>query len=257
MRGKQSDSTSQGEKCPEFFRWIHQYLKPWYKSRISMAHLIEAKDSAAFRVVIIDGRLYVDSYYGCVQSRSLFTVWGLVQLLRRYPGRIPDVDFMFDCMDKPNINRAEHAATPLPLFRYCTTAEHFDIPFPDWSFWGWSEINISPWDEEFRSIKRGSQSKSWKKKIPFAYWKGNPDVVSPLRLALLGCNDTQQWGAQIMRQDWAEEGKSGFSNSKLSNQCKHRYKIYAEGYDLVCKLKIYSVMWFSSFNNRSSIRRFL
>ncbi|KAM1756771.1 hypothetical protein EV1_006090 [Malus domestica] len=35
----------------------------------------------------------------------MFTIWGFLQLLARYPGRVPDVDIMFDCMDKPIINR--------------------------------------------------------------------------------------------------------------------------------------------------------
>lgn len=125
------------ETCPDFFRWIHRDLEPWSRSGISLSHLAEARNFAAFRVVIVDGKLYVDFYYACVQSRAMFTVWGLLQLLRRYPGLVPDVDLMFDCMDKPSINRTEHASKPLPLFRYCTTADHYDIPFPDWSFWGW------------------------------------------------------------------------------------------------------------------------
>ncbi|KAJ8470726.1 hypothetical protein OPV22_025069 [Ensete ventricosum] len=37
-------------------------------------------------------------------------------------------------------------------------------------------------------------------------------------------------GAQIMRRDWLEESRCGFQKSSLSNQCSHRYKIYAEGY---------------------------
>lgn len=125
--------------CPAFFKWIHKDLKPWSKSRIGVSHLEETKPYAAFRVTIVGGRLYVDLYYDCVQSRMMFTVWGLLQLLKRYPGMIPDVDMMFDCMDRPRINRTEHISRPLPLFRYCTTAGHFDIPFPDWSFWGWYE----------------------------------------------------------------------------------------------------------------------
>ncbi|XP_074289548.1 uncharacterized protein LOC141614702 [Silene latifolia] len=123
--------------CPEFFRWIHHDLEPWSQSRISFDHLMEAKDYAAFRVIIVGGRLFIDMYYACVQSRVMFTVWGLLQLLKRYPGMVPDVDLMFDCMDKPAINKTEHSSRPLPLFRYCTTNQHFDIPFPDWSFWGW------------------------------------------------------------------------------------------------------------------------
>lgn len=41
---------------------------------------------------------------------------------------------------------------------------------------------------------------SWDNKQPRAYWKGNPDVVSPIRLELMKCNHSRFWGAQIMRQ---------------------------------------------------------
>lgn len=225
------------EDCPDFFRAIGRDLAPWSESRISKAHVAAAQRYAAFRVVIIEGKMFVDWYYACVQSRAMFTVWGLLQLLKRYPGMIPDVDLMFDCMDKPSVNRTEHEAMPLPLFRYCTTKEHFDIPFPDWSFWGWPEINIRPWHEEFPDIKQGSQAVSWKKKLPRAYWKGNPDVASPIRTELLNCNHSRKWNAQIMRQDWGEAARSGFKQSKLSDQCNHRYKIYAEGYAWSVSLK--------------------
>nr|UYE91542.1 putative glycosyltransferase [Anoectochilus roxburghii] len=195
------------------------------------------------RIVILGGkRLYLDLYYSCVQSRAMFTVWGLLQLLRRYPGMVPDVDLMFDCMDRPAINRTEHdpagtGTVPPPLFRYCTTEEHYDIPFPDWSFWGWPEVNIKPWDEQFREIKNGSEAIPWKMKEAIAYWKGNPEVQSSIRMELLNCNDTKKWKAQIMRQDWLQESNYGFQNSKLSDQCKHRYKIYAEGFAWSVSLK--------------------
>lgn len=225
------------QNCPDFFRAIRKDLEPWKKTKISKGHLVEAQKYAAFRVVIVGGKLFVDWYYACVQSRAMFTVWSLLQLLRRYPGLVPDVDLMFDCMDKPSINKTEHASMPLPLFRYCTTKEHFDIPFPDWSFWGWPEINIRPWQEEFPDIKQGAQVVSWKNKNPLAYWKGNPDVASPLRTELLTCNDSMKWGAEIMRQDWDAAARSGFQESKLSKQCNHRYKIYAEGYAWSVSLK--------------------
>ncbi|KAL0918846.1 hypothetical protein M5K25_010887 [Dendrobium thyrsiflorum] len=240
---KISPHSSPPPACPAFFRSIHRDLEPWRRSRISRTVLAEARKYAAMRVVILGGnRLYVDLYYSCVQSRAMFTVWGLLQLLRRYPGMVPDVDLFFDCMDRPAINRTEYdlAGTgepPPPLFRYCTTKEHFDIPFPDWSFWGWSEVNIKPWDEQFREIKHGSQKIPWKMKEDIAYWKGNPDVQSPIRIDLLKCNDTKQWKAQIMNQDWIQESNSGFKNSKLSDQCKHRYEIYAEGFAWSVSLK--------------------
>ncbi|KAG9143480.1 hypothetical protein Leryth_016486 [Lithospermum erythrorhizon] len=225
------------DSCPKFFSHIFKDLAPWGKTKISKAHLREAQKNAAFRVIIIDGKLSVDFYYACVQSRAMFTIWGFVQLLKRYPGKVPDVDMMFDCMDKPTIVREENSLVPLPLFRYCTTPKHYDIPFPDWSFWGWPETNIKPWDQEFESIKEGASSVGWRERFPFAYWKGNPDVSSEIRTKLLECNGTDLYGAQILRQNWQEEAKKGFKDSQLSKQCKHRYKIYAEGYAWSVSLK--------------------
>ncbi|XP_010253905.1 PREDICTED: O-glucosyltransferase rumi homolog isoform X2 [Nelumbo nucifera] len=236
-----SRSSSPTSTCPSFFHWIHHDLEPWSRSRISFSTLMEARQLAAFRVVIVGGRLYVDFYYDCVQSRAMFTIWGFLQLLKRYPGLVPDVDLMFDCMDKPVVNKTEYElgtkGPPPPLFRYCTTSGHLDIPFPDWSFWGWPEVNIRPWVEEFKSIKQGSQDVIWRRKWPRAYWKGNPDVQSPIRTELLNCNDSRKWGAEILRQNWFEEAKGGFEQSKLSKQCNHRYKIYAEGYAWSVSLK--------------------
>ncbi|KAL6967681.1 hypothetical protein U1Q18_033487 [Sarracenia purpurea var. burkii] len=86
------------------------------------------------------------------------------------------------------------------------------------------EVNIGPWDEEFSNIKEGSQARSWKRKWPVAYWKGNPDVGAPIREELLKCNHSRLWRAQILRQDWLTEVKEGFEKSKLSKQCDYRLK---------------------------------
>jgi hypothetical protein len=142
-------------QCPAYFAAIRRDLAPWRRAGggkgVTRALLDAARQRASMRVTITGGgrRLHVDLYYACVQSRALFTVWSLLQLMRRHPGRVPDVDLMFDCMDRPAVNRTEHEAgdpaspppppPPPPLFRYCTTRDHFDIPFPDWSFWGWYE----------------------------------------------------------------------------------------------------------------------
>uniref|UniRef100_A0A0D6QT72 Glycosyl transferase CAP10 domain-containing protein n=1 Tax=Araucaria cunninghamii TaxID=56994 RepID=A0A0D6QT72_ARACU len=219
--------------CPAFFQWIHEDLAPWKSRGITVADVSAAKEFAAFRVVIVRGRLYLDLYYDCVQSRMMFTVWGLLQLLDRYPGMVPDVDLMFDCMDKPKIERSKYRksnSSPPPLFRYCSKPNHFDIPFPDWSFWGWPEVNLGPWDEEFKSIKQGSKAIKWADRKPIAYWKGNPYVASPIRSKLLACNSSSRWGAEILQQNWFEEANAGYEKSKLANQCKNRFKIYTEGF---------------------------
>ncbi|KAM1115335.1 hypothetical protein TB2_038416 [Malus domestica] len=40
-----------------------------------------------------------------------------------------------------------------------------------------------------------------------------------------------------MRQDWEAEARAGYEQSKLSKQCNHQYKIYAEGYAWSVSLK--------------------
>ncbi|MFS8026070.1 putative glycosyl transferase CAP10 domain-containing protein [Helianthus anomalus] len=42
---------------------------------------------------------------------------------------------------------------------------------------------------------------------------------------------------EIVLQNWTQEIQHGFKQSKLSAQCNHRYKIYAEGYGWSVTLK--------------------
>ena len=99
----------------------------------------KAKGSAHFRLVIVKGKAYIKKYKKSIQTRDVFTIWGILQLLRLYPGRIPDLELMFDCNDRPVILSDGYNMTlaPPPLFRYCGDRWTMDIVFPDWSFWGW------------------------------------------------------------------------------------------------------------------------
>ncbi|XP_077241814.1 uncharacterized protein LOC143882219 isoform X2 [Tasmannia lanceolata] len=220
--------------CPEYFRWIHEDLRPWKATGISREMVERAKKTANFRLVVINGRAYVEKFRRAFQTRDVFTVWGIVQLLRRYPGRLPDLDLMFDCVDWPVVKsrdyRGRNATSPPPLFRYCADDESLDIVFPDWSFWGWPEINIKPWESLLKDLKEGNGRIKWMEREPYAYWKGNP-AVAATRMDLLKCNvsETQDWKARIYAQDWLSEGRQGFKQSDLASQCNYRYKIYIEG----------------------------
>jgi hypothetical protein len=98
----------------------------------------KANGTAHFRLVIVKGKAYIEKYKKSIQTRDVFTIWGILQLLRRYPGRIPDLELMFDCDDLPVIlSRGRNTTAPPPLFRYCGDRSTMDIVFPDWSFWGW------------------------------------------------------------------------------------------------------------------------
>lgn len=139
----QDRSTS---RCPSYFRWIHEDLRPWRETGITKEMVERANRTANFRLVIVEGRAYVETYIKGFQTRDNFTQWGILQLLRRYPGKLPDLDLMFDCVDWPVIKAEEYrgpnASAPPPLFRYCADNETLDIVFPDWSFWGWYSLDL-------------------------------------------------------------------------------------------------------------------
>lgn len=132
--------TSRAE-CPEYFRWIYEDLSPWRKTGITEEMVERARRTANFRLVILNGRAYVETYHRSFQTRDVFTLWGILQLLRLYPGKVPDLDLMFECADWPVIRSSlysgPNATAPPPLFHYCGDNSTFDIVFPDWSFWGW------------------------------------------------------------------------------------------------------------------------
>ncbi|KAH7841062.1 hypothetical protein Vadar_025074 [Vaccinium darrowii] len=136
-----NDDPSSNSTCPDYFRLIHEDLRPFKATGITRDMVERAKRTAHFRVAIVKGKVYVEKYKKSIQTRDVFTLWGILQLLRRYPGRLPDLELMFDCDDRPVIQSSDHsgpnAAAPPPLFRYCGDQKTLDIVFPDWSFWGW------------------------------------------------------------------------------------------------------------------------
>lgn len=129
--------------CPEYFRWIHEDLRPWAGTGITREMVERAKTTANFRLVIVNGKVYLEKYRRAFQTRDVFTLWGILQLLQRYPGKVPDLELMLDCFDWPVVKLSEYSGerpnstAPPPLFGYCGDDDTLDIVFPDWSFWGW------------------------------------------------------------------------------------------------------------------------
>jgi len=134
-------SPSSSATCPDYFRWIYEDLRPWARTGITQDMVERAKPTANFKLVILKGRAYLETYEKGFQTRDVFTLWGILQLLRRYPGKVPDLELMFDCVDWPVVSANQYSGPfpqqPPPLFRYCGNDDTLDIVFPDWSFWGW------------------------------------------------------------------------------------------------------------------------
>ncbi|KAL9228929.1 hypothetical protein vseg_004456 [Gypsophila vaccaria] len=225
-------ASSNPETCPEYFRWIHEDLSTWRDHGITKQMVDSLIEDAHFRLTVVNGIAYVVKYHNVFQTRDVLTLWGILQLLNMYPGRVPDFDLVFQCADKSSVKRERYQGSNLsfapPQFHYCADESTLDIVFPDWSFWGWPQLSIKPWVPLVKDLKDGNAMKNWTSREPFAFWKGN--TFTGLRRQLAQCNSIQEWGAQIVEQDWPKEVREGFKSSDLSKQCAHRYKIYMEGY---------------------------
>ncbi|CAH9121692.1 unnamed protein product [Cuscuta epithymum] len=225
-----SRTSSSSATCPDYFRWIHKDLGPWRETGITREIVRRGVPAATFRLAIVNGSAYIRGYRKSFQSRDVFTVWGILQLLRRY--QIPDLELLFNCEDEPAVpiggpnGTAVVELRPPPLFGYCTSDSTLDIPFPDWSFWGW------PWEGMSKELQEGNKRRKWVEREPYAYWKGNPSVSNRRKDLVVKCNassPSHDWGARLFSQNWTREEHQGFSSSNLASQCTHRYKIYIEG----------------------------
>ncbi|KAI4311518.1 hypothetical protein MLD38_036404 [Melastoma candidum] len=129
--------------CPEYFRWIHEDLRPWKDTGITreMLEQPKAREFTHFRLIILNGKPYLETFKKAYETRDVFTVWGILQLLRFYPGKVPNLELMFCCNDRTVIPKKDYpenkTVAPPPLFHYCGNTASFDVTFPDWSFWGW------------------------------------------------------------------------------------------------------------------------
>ncbi|KAJ1381299.1 Lipopolysaccharide-modifying protein [Sesbania bispinosa] len=228
------DDASSTTSCPDYFRWIHEDLKPWESTGITRDMVEGAKNMSHFRLVVVNGKAYIEKYSKSFQTRDVFTIWGILQLLRLYPGKIPDLELMFSCGDKTMVNKrtfqGPQAMSPPPLFHYCGDENSYDIVFPDWTFWGWAELSIRPWETTLQNLQEGNKIVKWEDRIPYAFWKGNP-AVSIIRKELSKCNtsDEHDWNARIYGVQWKQEKVKKFQDTKLEDQCTYKYKIYAEG----------------------------
>uniref|UniRef100_A0A803NBG2 Glycosyl transferase CAP10 domain-containing protein n=1 Tax=Chenopodium quinoa TaxID=63459 RepID=A0A803NBG2_CHEQI len=193
------------ETCPKYFRWIHEDLKIWKEKGITREMVESLQDKGThFRLVIVNGIAYVKQY------DYLISIWCSNAKI-------------YQPLKKDDYKGAKAAFAP-PQFHFCGDDSTYDIVFPDWSFWGWPEINIKPWAPLLKDIKEGNPVKNWTSRKPYAFWKGN--LYNGPRRELKKCNSTNDWNTVIIKQDWRE--KEAFSNSDLSKQCIHRYKLYME-----------------------------
>ncbi|KAL9245348.1 hypothetical protein vseg_019010 [Gypsophila vaccaria] len=230
----ESNNVNPAQSCPDYFRRIHDDLKPWKSKGITRNILEKAINVAHFRLIIVNGKAYVQKYKQPYQTRDVITLWGILQLMKMYPGKLPDLDLIFQCGDKTVIKKDDYqvikgaiSPIPPPIFHYCGDDSSFDIVFPDWTFWGWSETSIRPWGSITKELKDANDKIKWVHRKPYAFWKGN--LYNGQRDDLAKCNSTKDWNAKIYNMNWDLKMKGGLEDAKLAKQCMHKYKIYMEG----------------------------
>lgn len=136
-------TTTAEDQCPEHFRWIHEDLKPWKNVGITkdMVERGTQNKLSHFKLIIFKGKPYIEHYSDCFETREPFSLWGILQLLRLYPNKIPDLELLFACDDQTVVKKStfldNNNIPPPPVFHYCGDSDSYDIVFPDWSFWGW------------------------------------------------------------------------------------------------------------------------
>ncbi|RLN00293.1 O-glucosyltransferase rumi-like [Panicum miliaceum] len=209
--------------CPEYFRYIHSDLSPWRDAGITRETVERARDKATFRLVVVAGRAYVEKYRPAFQTRDVFTLWGILQLLARYPGCVPDLDLMFFCDDTPVVHAAAYPDPSMapPLFMYCKNDSALGIVFPDRDILGLAGSE----HPAVGTVPGGGGARDPASAL------GNPDVGG-LRSDLMRCNASdngKDWNARLVRQDWEDADWNGFKDSNLAKQCTYRYKIYVQG----------------------------
>ncbi|EEE61403.1 hypothetical protein OsJ_15589 [Oryza sativa Japonica Group] len=230
-----SVSASNSSSCPSYFRFIHEDLRPWRDAGgITRAMLARARVTASFRLLVLGGRAFVHRFARHSRPAISSPSGASSSCSAATPGGSPTSTSCSTAPTGPSSARTSTAGSTLPfmppLFSYCGDDRTLDIVFPDWSFWGWPEINIKPWDALRQDLKDGNNRVKWLDRVPYAYWKGNP-AVAVTRQELVNCNvsTTKDWNARIYKQDWFRESKAGYKDSNLGSQCTHRYKIYIEG----------------------------
>lgn len=114
-----------------------------------------------------------------------YSILGLLDMLRVFPSKIPDVDAVLHTSGWPCVARDINKR--LPILSYQSSHFHFDIPFPDPSFW-----QSQGWDAQAALLSTRYQNVSLASRIPKAYWEGQiedypPGFDTSLRSHLAAC----------------------------------------------------------------------
>lgn len=170
--------------------------------------------SDAFRFQIVNGIVWID--FSVMQPRGMGPIkWfpssagpgnmatagrvplamiALAEVARNYKGQLPDVDAVLNLADVPFLPGApsghadaffqkdagNHPALPPPLLGMCSNADHYDLTFPDWSFWGLPALPLqfglsqkdSTWEGQRQHLLKASARMPLANRKPALLYRG-------------------------------------------------------------------------------------
>lgn len=229
-------------------------LSPWEKTGITkqMVDLGARQGMRANRVQIINGKLFAEvSKSARGPSRIWYWLWGIREILDEFPDEIPDIDFVLNTQDDPQVSivgkRPKNPASakkfreyipgiveraPPPVFSAVKTSNHYDLLWPMWTIWGedvegagvkTGGFHDLPWKELHPRLVQLAKENTWsERKSRKIFWRGSVKT-NPIRRELLRCSKNIVDAADVQH-----KLKLGNPIGAL-DRVKYKYLIYLDG----------------------------
>eukprot|EP00238_Polyblepharides_amylifera_P015848 CAMPEP_0196581682 /NCGR_PEP_ID=MMETSP1081-20130531/35021_1 /TAXON_ID=36882 /ORGANISM="Pyramimonas amylifera, Strain CCMP720" /LENGTH=592 /DNA_ID=CAMNT_0041902005 /DNA_START=123 /DNA_END=1898 /DNA_ORIENTATION=+ len=262
-----NQNLTQGATPGALEAWIAADLADggWDVSGITLPMLAQAQEHGmrTFRVVILDGKLYgrieaTNKMRLRGMSRVWYWVWGLLELLEKYPGQVPDVDMVMQVEDEPKVAKsvkfkpskggparqvpytltgslAQGSNPPPVIFSAVKSEGTLDLLWPLWTIWGEDVLGAGPktggfhdppWEQTLPALVSAARASPWlTRSHAQAFWRGAARTSS-LRDALIACANKPQF--RVDASSVLHKLRSGRPIS-AADRLAHRYLVYLDG----------------------------
>ena len=197
------------------------------------------------RFKILNGQLYVNlqkqlaSSLDDGDSRAMFAVAMLLEVLHTFPGQIPDTDAVFHTTDWP-CSKKQPAGTSVPILGFSSTDNHMDIAMPDFTEMSHQGgiTNDPKTKQPLIGWAQQSQAfQSFEPKISQLFWRGRhtPDESRDhLRNELFDCpKQFEATGQHDLASMFNLEG----GQVNVYDRCQYKYLAYLESKAYSASLK--------------------
>ena len=175
-------------------------------------------------------------------GRPFATLLAIHRAVTAYPGRLPNIEFMFSTLDRdatdPSIwissRRASQADGDIfstapndqPAKNQALQPPHWLMP--DFTYWSWVEPHVGTYIEVLRRMRDVEDTiGSFQNKTPQLMWRGNVKTAPQLRGDLLSATEGKSW-ADVKGMSWKDEDVQE-SMIPIEDLCKYKFIAGTEG----------------------------